>query len=255
MNIDNQFENLKAWAETRGILLIEGDFEQHKSPLVDIPNSDEDSLSTFQMIIEKLETKVIICDTLKFDKEKFEIYEATIDKLNDEIIKEKFEGIRHYKDKFLGYALMIFNQGMTFRFSKYIGELDDYLEIESAALDHIEENNGEHSKFKDIPQEKVIEFSRQLAEHENYIKLKNRTQRENFATELFNDQLEQLSVHSAYGINIIVSSAEIYFETKIKPQREKELKLNITELLNKGWTKVKIAAHLNISKDTLNKYV
>lgn len=255
MNIEKQFDDFKTWVDNLGLLLVEADFEEKKSPIVDIPSSDDNSLSTFQKVVEKIQSKIIVCETLRFDKAKFNIYQTAIAKIDDSDIQEKFERLRHYEDKFLGYALMAFSEGMTFRFSKYIKELDDYLEIESAALDYIEDGGSEDSKYKEIPQEKVIELGRQLAEHENYSKLKSRTQRENFSRELFKSEFENLSVHDFYGATVIVSYAETYYETKIKPQKEKELKNKITELLNKGWTKVKIAAELGISKDTLNKYI
>lgn len=255
MNIENQFDNFKAWADNLGILLVDADFEEKKSPIVDIPSSEDNSLSTFQKLIEKLQSKIIICEPLRFEKAKFNIYESAIDKIDDKYLQEKFERLRHYEDKFLGCALMIFSEGMTFRFSKYIKELDDYLEIESAVLDYIEENNSEDSKSKEIAQEKLAELGKQLAEHENYSKLKSRIQRENFSQDLFKSEFENLGIHAASGAMLLVPYAEAYYDTKIKPQRERELKIKITELLNKGWTKVKIAAELGISKDTLNKYV
>jgi len=255
MNIEKQFDNLKTWAEQKGIFLIEGEYEQNKSAIVEIPNNDDKSLEIFQKLIETLGVNIIVYDTLIFDTETFKIYESAIDKVEDEGIQNKFDRLRNLENKYFGYTLLIFNQGMAFRFGNYIKETNDYLEIQSAALDYIQENNSEDSKFKELPQEKIVEFGRQLAEHDNYYKLKNRTQRENFTRELFNLQLEQLSVHSSYGASLIVSHAETFYETKIKLQKEKELKLKITELINKGWTKVKIAAELNISKDTLNKYV
>ena len=144
---------------------------------------------------------------------------------------------------------------MTYKIEDYIEETNDFLEVQSAVHDHIEENNEDDSKFKMLPQEKVIQLGKQLAEHENYSKLKSRTQRENFAGELFSKQFEELSVHDFYASRLIVSHAETYYEIEIKPRKEKELKQKITDLLNKGWTKVKIAAELGISKDTLNKYV
>mgnify|MGYP003528732175 CR=1 FL=1 len=227
MNIENQFDNFKAWADNLGILLVDADFEEKKSPIVDIPSSEDNSLSTFQKLIEKLQSKIIICEPLRFEKAKFNIYESAIDKIDDKYLQEKFERLRHYEDKFLGCALMIFS----------------------------EENNSEDSKSKEIAQEKLAELGKQLAEHENYSKLKSRIQRENFSQDLFKSEFENLGIHAASGAMLLVPYAEAYYDTKIKPQRERELKIKITELLNKGWTKVKIAAELGISKDTLNKYV
>jgi DNA invertase Pin-like site-specific DNA recombinase len=53
----------------------------------------------------------------------------------------------------------------------------------------------------------------------------------------------------------IVNKAELYYEIKVKPKKEAELKQKIKEMLTEGMTKVKIASELGISKDTLNKYV
>jgi hypothetical protein len=257
MNIENQFEKLKIWASEKNILMVEGDYEQNKAAIVEIRNNNENSFDVFKQIIEKLNVQIIIYDLLHFDTETFKLYGLTVDKLEDTDIKEKFEKLKIFENKLFGYSLIICNEGMTFRFGNYIDETDIYLEVQSVVLDYIEDNDSENiedSKYKNIPKDKIIELAKQFAEHENYSKLKQRTQRENFSKELFKVQFEQLSVHPEYGAVVIVANAETYYETVVKPKKEKELKLKIRDLLNKGWTKVRIAAELEISKDTLNKY-
>lgn len=255
MNIEKQFENLKNWTDQKKVILVEGNYEQGKSPIVEIPNSQENSIAIFKKMIESLNVKVIIYDMLHFDTDTFELYESTVDEMEDADIQSKFNQLKNLKNKTLGYSLFIFSEGMTFKFENYLEETSIFLEVQSDIFDYIEDDDLEDSHFKRITKEQATVLGKQLAEHENYSKLKSRTQRENLSMELFNSEFEKLSVESFYGAMTVVSYAEIYYETKIKPQREKELKLKINQLLQKGWTKVKVAAELGISKDTLNKYV
>ncbi len=255
MNIENHFEGFKTWAENQDILLVEALFDINKYPVVDVSSSENNTLPIFQKIIEKFEAKVIVCDILRFDKTKFNEHESIINLDEFSEVREMFERMRHYNGKILGYGLMIFKEGVSFRFSEYAEESGDFLDVENAVLDYEYENNSEDARFKTISEEKASELGNQLAEHENYSKLKNRTQRVNFAKTLFKMEFEKIGVSDFYDVNLIVSNAEGYYETTIKPQKEKELKTKILELIDKGWTKVKIAAHLGISKDILNKYI
>jgi len=255
MNIENQFTEFKSWAENHEILLIEAGFEEKKSVIVEIPSTEDESITTFQNLLEKLQSKIIIYDILHFDNENFKLYESIIDNSDSQDVRDKFEAIRDFEDKLLGYNLYTFSEGIIFKFSKYINEIDNYLEIESLVEEYNEDNNPEYSRYKEIPHEKIVELGKKLAEHENYSKLKSRTQRETFTQDFFRTEFENLNVNDLYGATIVVSYAETYYETKIKPQKEKELKIKITDLLSKGLTKVKIAADLGISKDTLNKYI
>lgn len=255
MSIDTQFESLKEWAHQKKIILIEGDYQQNKSPIVKIPNREINSIENFKNLIENLNIKAIIYEILHFDTVTFNLYEKTVKEIDEIETQQKFEQLRQFENKTLGYTLIIFSEGMSFQFDNYSDVTSIYLDIQSDVFDYIEDNNAENSKYKEIPQEKIIELGKQLAEHENYSKLKSRIQRENFSREFFKSDFERLNISDYYGANVIVSYAETFYETKIKPQKQKELKLKITELINKGWTKVKIAAELSISKDTLNKYV
>lgn len=255
MNIEQEFEDLKFWADKNNILFVEGDFERNKSAFIEFPYKGQSSVEIFKQVAEKLNIKVIIYELIHLDVDTYEVIEETVEYLEDDDIKEKFEQLRTLEDKYFGYTLHFFNNGMTFKIENYIDETNDFLEVKEAVDEFIEESSGSDSKFKPLAQEKVIEFGNHLALHENYEKLKNRVQRENLAKQLFSKQFEELNVHIFYGISLIVAQAETYYETQIKPKKEKELKQKISELLNKGWTKVKIAATLGVSKDTVNKYI
>ncbi|MCU7551791.1 hypothetical protein OCK74_21905 [Chitinophagaceae bacterium LB-8] len=253
MNIEQEFEDLKNWAEKNSILLAEGDFTQGKwSSIVELPYKGKDSIELFKQIVKRLNVKLIVYELVSLDAKNYEILEETIEYLNDEEIKEKFERIHNYQNKFFGYTLHFFENGMTFKIENYVKETDDYLDVKDSVYEFIEENG---TRYKILPQERVIELGKQLALHENYPKLKNRTQRVNLAEQLFNKQFDEISVQHSYGARLVVAQAETYYETVIKPRKDKELKKKIKELLDEGWTKVKIAAELGISKDIVNKYI
>lgn len=253
-NMQLEIERLKDWASEKKIMLVEGVYEKNKSPIVEIPCNNEFAIDIFMQMSDALGVKVIIQDLFYLDSETFELYENTLEEINDNEITEQFEKLKNFKDKILGYALYIFSDGMTFRFRNSLDEVSIYNAVRKEVLKYLEENDSD-SDNKEIPKEKTAELGKIFAEHEDYPKLKTRTQRESFCQEFFKVDFEKINVDDYYGAIVVNSHAETYYETKVKPQKEKELKLKITDLLNKGWTKVKIAAELKISKDTLNKFV
>lgn len=254
-NMELQIERLKDWASERKIMLVEGVYEKSKSPIVEIPCNNEFAIDTFMQMSDALGVKVIIQDLFYLDSETFELYENTLKEINDDEITEQFEKLKNFKDKILGYVLYVFSNGMTFRFRNSLDEVSIYNSVRQEIFEYLEGKDSDTSNYKEITKEKAAELGKIFAEHEDYPKLKTRTQREGFCQEFFKVDFEKINVHDYYGAIVVNSHAETYYETKVKPQKEKELKLKITDLLNKGWTKVKIAAELKISKDTLNKFV
>jgi hypothetical protein len=250
-----KFEDLKKWAEQNKIQLIEANYTLNKSPLVELQGNEANSIDDFKKLSENLNAKVIVYDILNFEIENFNIYEETVNEIDEIELTDKFEKIKNFKNQIFGFTLFLFYEGITFKLENYIEETDIYLDVQSKVLDFIENNNSEDSIYKALSEEKAKEFGEKLASHENYPKYKTRFQREYFAIELFGSEFENLKIQKSYGASIVVSYAEPFYETKIKPIIEKELKLKITDLLGKGLTKIKVAAELGISKDTLNKYV
>ena len=250
-----EIERLKDWASEKKIMLVEGVYEKNKSPIVEIPCNNEFAIDTFMQMSDALGVKVIIQDLFYLDSETFQLYENTVEKINDNAITEQFKKLKSFKDKILGYVLYIFSDGMTFRLRNSLDEVSIFNAVRKEVLEYWEEKDSDSSEYKEIPMEKAAELGKIFAEHEDYPKLKTRTQRESFCQEFFKVDFEKINVNDYYGAMVVNSYAETYYEIKVKPQKEKELKLKITDLLNKGWTKVKIAAELKISKDTLNKFV
>lgn len=250
-----KFEELVKWAEQNKIQLIEADYTQNKSPIVELQGNNANSIEKFKKLSENLNVKVIVYDILNFEIETFDIYEESVKEIDEIELTEKFEKLTYFKNQIFGFTLFLFSEGMTFKLENYIAETDIYLDVQSKVLDFIEDNNSKDLVYKALSEEKVYEFGAKLANHENYTKYKTRFQREYFAMEQFAAEFENLKIQKSYGASVVVSYAETFYETKIKPIREKELKIKITDLLSKGLTKIKVAAELGISKDTLNKYV
>lgn len=254
MSIEQQIEDFQNWANQKNILLVEGDYHQNKSPYVEVEYKDEKSIYNFQALAEKLESKVIVINIIRFYSESLGRYESAVKNLDKKNLNEQLQTLKKYENQNLGYELFIFKEGACFKFSNWIEEIEEFLSAQDELIEVAKENEV-NSKFNTLPKQTIEELGNKLAENETYPKLKNRTQRNNLANEMFSSELEQLNVNLYYALSVIVSHAEILYETKIKPQKEKELKMKIAELQKKGWTKVKIAAELKISKDTLNKYV
>ena len=115
MNIARGFEDLKSWASQKDVLFVEGGFEQSRTAIVELPYKGEDSVEIFKQLIEKLSIKVIIYELVHLDAGTYEIFEETIEYLDDEDIKEKFEQLRNFENKCFGYTLHFFHNGMTFK--------------------------------------------------------------------------------------------------------------------------------------------
>jgi hypothetical protein len=253
MSIEEQIEDFQNWANKKNILLIKGDYHQNKSPYVEVEYNDEKSIYNFQVLAEKLEIKVLVITIISFSSETFSKYESAVNDSEKKNFNTQLQILKRYENQKLGYELFLFKEGACFKFSNWIEEVEEFLSAQNQLIEVAKENEA-NDKFNSLPKERIEELGKKLAENEIYPKLKNRTQRNNLASEMFSAELDQLNINLYYGLSIIVSHAETLYETVIKPQKEKELKMKISELQKKGWTKVKIAAELKISKDTLNKY-
>lgn len=250
MVIDKQIEEIKLWANQNEILIIEGELQDENLSIVNI------ELDSFKEVTKKIQTKIIVCYILNLDKTTFKLFESNVEEIDKERINELFKGLLPYENKLLGFSLYIFTDGIAYRFASYVEETSNFIQVQKAVNRHIEKVQGNEGEmnFRELPQEKANQLGKQLAENENYPKLKSRSHREQLGLELFNDDFKELRVHPNYGISIVVSVAENYYETTIKPIKEKELKEKIKHLKSKNYTKVQICSELSISKDTLNKY-
>jgi hypothetical protein len=254
MNIKQQLENLKSWAKENDILLVDADFQEGKIPTVKFANTKENPLEIYKELVLKLDIKVIICDTIYFDSGTFKIYDETIEQLGQDYLKEKLLELAKLENSYISYSLHIFNNGVNFMIEDCIDEISDFLLVQDSVHEFIEESDSGNVEPKGMPEQTIKEFAKRLAEHENYAKLRNRVQRENLAKELFGSSFDDFDIDDNYATHMVVARAESYFEIEIKPKKEMELKQKIKDLLGKGWTKVKIAAEIGVSKDTVNKY-
>lgn len=255
MDIAIQFEELEKMTFEKEIFMIEGDINVERAVIVDLPNIDTNSIIIYLNLIEKLGAKIIVYESLVLDSDTFKLFNDEIKELADLELNKKIKSLEYLENKLLGYTLFVFKEGILFRFQNYIENFDDFLEIQNAALGNLRAKRTENSRFKTLSRSKIDEFGKLLAEHQDFISLKKRSQRELLASEMFELQFKELDVNPNYTANLIALSAETYLETKIKPLKDKELKSKITELINTGMTKIQIAAKLGISKDTVNKFI
>ena len=252
MTISDKLEKLKNWETKTKIKIIEGDYELKNISEVDFPSEDDENMDDFLKLVENIGPKFLILNSIFFDEEIIQLAETNINIIEEAELEGSLKNLRKFKGEYLGFCCFIFTEGIVLRYNYYLEEAEDYMNINKVIR---RARKLEESNYRIMPQEKVEEFGKSLAEHIDYAKLKNRSQRESLASQLFDNSLKEINIATFYGVNLIVSFAETFYETEIKPQKEKELKIKITEYLKQGWTKVKIGAELGISKDTVNKYV
>jgi len=259
MTTDEQFISIKQWASKNGILLFEGDYNDVRRSSVELPN-DESSFDVFKEICVKIETKIIVLNAVIYDDNFFDLFEEKSPHIEDEQFHEKLLSISRFKSQCLEYKIIVFHNGITFIHESQSPEILDFYIVKGMIDNYLSATESLYEGYKPMPENAIQEFVVQLSELDLYSKLKSRDKRRGFAENFFKAQIYEWKDKGFYDgfeetISDILEKAEMYYELEVKPKKELELKAKITELLNSGKTKVKIAAELEISKDTLNKFI
>lgn len=251
MIIKDKIEKLKSWSKEAKIKIIEGDYQLHEISVVDYPSENDEDMDEFIELIQSISPKFLVLETIPFDKEMVDLFRVNIETDKEEELEKSLKNLENFDAEYLGFSFFIFTEGMVLRYNYYLDEADDYFSLNKIAIAISRKN----SNYKILAREKANELGKILAENTDYAKLKSRSQREALAINLFEELLADINIQIYYGVNLIVSAAEFIYETEVKPRKEKELKLIIADYLKMGWTKVKIAAELGLTKDGLNRYI
>lgn len=250
MNVDQKLKKLKNWAGQHNVAILEGTYELKNITQVTFPSEDDEKMDGFLNLIKKLDLKFLVLDPICLSEEQLANFDLMFHDTNDLTVHDKLKSLATYKEDYLGFCCIIFSEGIAIRYNYYSPETDYYLEIIHLA-NRLEKSTLRDNKF--LSEDDIQKYALLFVNSDEYSKLKNRSQRENYAVKVFGNDLQNLKVDIKYGIREIVGNAEILYETQIKPQKEKELKGKIAELLNRGYSKVKIMSELNLSKDAVNR--
>ena len=175
MNIEGLFREIQNWAINNDVLLVEADINENKSATATLPNTESNE-ALFQLI-KKLEVKTVIYRKVEFSNETCDYFSKMISQVEDEEIIKRFEKLKTFRGNLLGFAIHFANNGLLFRFSNFLEIAKDFFEVQTV-ISEIEFENSEDS-YEAFPQAKINEYAKELANHINYINLKNRKQREN----------------------------------------------------------------------------
>ncbi len=248
MDIENQIKNIKEWAIIKGILLIEGVFDEPDDSLVTIDNKDGIGINLFKELVEKLDGQALVFSSLMLNSSTLNYFEEKKE-FFDNSIKESLNSIRNFENKYLHYTLYFFNNGMIYKIVDSSPEITFFIQVQEAIQDI------DNPPPPTLTPDEIEEYAKELVSNEIYPKIKNRTQREHLALKLFGAELETKKLNVKWSVYSITSEAENHYETIIKPRQERQLKQQIINMHEKRWNKTKIAAELGISIRIVNKYV
>ncbi len=245
MNVGEQYDYLTAWAKEKGIMLISAEVKTNRASLVTFYANETTSINDFTNLVCSLGGKFIFFESLSFTEDDYNEYLGYVSKLEYEEMKSDFIKLESYKSKILKFSFHFIHHGSIYLFENSSREAEIFHDIQSTLIDIIH-----NAQTNELPEDKANEIGRQLAEHEQFSKVKNRSQRDFLAKKLF----PELADYDGNAFFVVTQIAESIYEIDIKPLREQQLVQNIQQLKQEGKTKVVICQELKISKDTLNRY-
>lgn len=245
MNLQNQYDYFIKWAGEKNILLLDGEVNSKKSTIVEFDAKTEKGIYDFTSLITLLEGKVIFCSHVFLAEEVYDEYVSYLSRVEDMEVKENFLKLEPFRNKFLSVRFYFVHESAVYVFENSLDEADVYSDAQNAIIDLIQT-----VQWNEISEEKANEIGREFANHKEYSKAKNRTQRIFLAKKLYPELIE----FDGDAFTKISYMAETFYEIEVKPQIEQQLSIKINQLKNEGKTKVVICQELRISKDTLNKY-
>lgn len=245
MNVQDQYDYFIKWAGEKNILLLDGEVNSIKSTIVEFDAKTEKGIYDFISLITVLEGKVIFCSHVFFAEEVYDEYVSYLSRVEDVEVKENFLKLETFRNKFLSVKFYFVHESAVYVFENTLDEADIYIDAQNAIIDLLQ-----NVQWNEISEEKANEFAREFANHREYSKAKNRTQRIFLAKKLYPELIE----FDGDACTKIAYKAETFYEIEVKPLLEEQLSMKINTLKNQGKTKVVICQELKISKDTLNKY-
>jgi hypothetical protein len=245
MTIEEQHDYLTTWAKEKGIMLISAEVKTNKAPLITFNANETNSINDFTNLVSSSGGKAVFYESLLFTEDDYSEYLGYVSKLEDEEMKSDFTKLEPYKNKILKFSFHFIHYGSIYVFENSSQEAEIFHDIQATLIDIIH-----NAQANELPEDKANEIGRQLAEHEQFSRVKNRSQRDFLAKKLF----PELADYDGNAFYTVTQIAESIYEIEIKPRKEQQLVQNIQQLKKEGKTKVVICQELQISKDTLNKY-
>lgn len=269
ISIEEYFEKVKKWSAENDCIFIEADVKNRMTEIT-IDSIEENSIDTYLNIITKAKVKVIVYEHIICDFNTISNISDVIHNLNgDDYEKSEIEEfssnlkiLKNYEGKILDLNLYSLCDNISYNINYDIIDIFNiYDELLTLVSDY--EKSIDPNIVKPLQQftaKQLKELAHEYAQSEEYIKLTTKEQRAYYANEYFEPiflkMREENKLIPPYGcIRDILIEAAMFFEKKIKPKIEKELKEKIKELEKLGWTKIKICQELAVSKSVVDKYI
>jgi hypothetical protein len=257
-----EIEEIRKAASDLSLTVVPGTLDENKLPTVEWDTSSSSGWKAYLATAGKLECKLVVLEIYEFDEEAMGELgpEQTSREDDDESeneeqterakeLEEKWEKVAQEHAGYYGsayaFALYYFSGGICHRYDK---EADWYTKLTEAAdsvKEEIEvaETELEEEEIPDLTDKEIEKIAVDLAKDELFQQAGNQNARR-FALkkkfpELFDDHYHQTSE--------IIDQAKGIFELEVRPQMDKALDDQITELANAGMSKDQIAKKLRVA--------
>lgn len=123
MEVGNQIEKFKIWAESKDLLLIEGYVNSGTQLIVDFHGSQESAFTDFKKVANKLNIGIIFYVYQECDVKIIDVYEKEVYNPYVESIKEIYKtymndlnSLRNSIDKYLFFKAFMIQDGVIYKY-------------------------------------------------------------------------------------------------------------------------------------------
>ncbi len=238
---------------------LHGIVETNKSVAIicDIHNT---SIEEFLNLGKKNEAKIFILHKSIFSVDSV-LEEIGIDEEeSNSKTTTQIKKLKKYEGQVEFFSIVWMDSNVVFEYAGTADWLDDIEEIKTKINEANEEDGNVPLRFvkeKELPQSKVKELSKLVAEHPDFFI--NQAQ---YNQGKLKSILSEILIHKEINENTIgyfdqsniLSGAKAYFDKNLLQDKEKEMTEKIEKMKEQGLSKIAIRSKLGISEGMLNRY-